>query len=834
MRPGTAMRCRIVAGGVALIIAIAASAAYDGWRLHEQIMASTERELGNLANALSEQAARSLQAIDMLLRDTAAWYEFGGRGMDSAALQDGLAARVAGVSQVSVLTIVDAQGMQRYRSRQTGEPMADVSDRSYFISQRDAVDRGMYIHEPIVTRTERLPALVVSRRLQGPRGEFDGVVTAAVTLLQIQQMYSAIDLGSGSTLLMTTSNGSPVVRQPPVEGLARIEFPKLVALRGGTLVDHSIGPVDGRRKLISVVGVGSWPLLLGITLDEEQALMPWHDAMRSALVRTAVLSVLAVVTILGLLQQLRRLEMGELALRKSEQRYAMVLDAANEGHAEWNIETGETFASERWRALHKIDDPMIDSAAAIAHTVQLHPDDRELVKEAMEEHLGGKTPAIEIEYRVRMAPGDDEAAWHWIHARARCVFSEDGVPQRLFCAASDVSARKAAEAERARLQARLLQTQRLEALGTLAGGIAHDFNNVLGVILGFSEMAERQVEPGGAAQASVQRVLQAAARARLLVRRILDFSRRGVSERVPVNVQAVVEEVIAMLAPTLPSGLTLGQRMESGNAATRCDATQLHQVVMNLCTNAVYAMNDCGALEISSRCVDVAEGRCVFQGELHAGRYVCVEVADTGHGIPDHLKARIFDPFYTTRRAGQGTGLGLSVVHGIVSDIGGAIDVADRVEGGTLITVWLPQAGEALRPPPAIEADWPQGDGQTVMVVDDEDALVALAEEGLAGLGYEPVGYRSCEAALRAFAADPDRFDAVVCDVMLPGMSGTELARRLRAMRSHIPIILVSGNVSEAIENLAREGTATAVLHKPISLRDLAQCLAGKCGLHFI
>jgi len=828
MTSGLSIRRRIVAGGVALIAAFVASAGFDGWRLHEQIMSGSERELGNLANALSAQALRSLQAVDVLLRDTAAWYEAGGRDTDPATLENMLATRVVGVSQVSVLTIVGADGRQRQRSRRTGEPLADVSDRPYFTRQRESRDLGMYINDPIITRTERLPSLVVSRRLEGLGGRFDGVVAATVTLLQIQQMYSAIDLGPGSALLLTTQDGKLVVRQPPIEGMEQSEFPELAALNGGTLVDHATSPLDKRRKLVSVVGVGNRPLMLAITRDEEQALKPWYDEMRSAVVRTALLSLLVVITMLWLLRQVRRQELGELALRASEQRYAMVLDAANEGHGEWNLETGAVFASERWRALHRIDDPAIASAAAVAAAVPLHPDDRAGVQAAIDDHLSHRTPAIEIEYRVRIGPGDDDAAWRWIHARGRCVFGADGKPQRLFCASSDVSARKAAETERGRLQARLQQTQRLEALGTLAGGIAHDFNNVLGAILGFGEMAQRQVEPDGAARRSVDRVLQAAARARLLVRRILDFSRRGVAERVPVNVLAVIDEVVAMVAPTLPSGLALRLQLESGNAATSGDPTQLYQVVMNLCTNAVYAMGESGTLEISARCVDVAQERALFQGELRAGRYICVEVADTGRGIPEHVKARIFDPFFTTRSGGEGTGLGLSVVHGIVGDVGGAIDVVDRPAGGTSIAVWLPQVGEAPRPLPAIDADWPQGDGQAVMVVDDEEALVELAEEVLAGLGYEPIGYPSCEAALAAFEADPQRYDAVLSDVMLPGMSGTEFARRVHARRPELPIVLVSGNVGAAVEQQLRDGTVAAVLHKPIALRELAQCLAAQ------
>jgi signal transduction histidine kinase/ActR/RegA family two-component response regulator len=821
------MRWPIIAAGAALIAAITASAAYDGWRLHEQVMSASERELGNLSNALAEQAARNLQAVDVLLRDTASWYETSGRASGPAAVRQSLASRVVGVSQVSVLTIIDAEGMQRYRSRETGEPLASVADRPYFTVQRQTPDAGMYINEPVVTRSERQASLVVSRRLSGPGGEFDGVVSATVTLQQLQQMYSAIHLGEGSALLLTTQNGQLIVRQPPADGVETQRFPDLVALKGGNLVDHSVSPIDGRLKLIAVVGVGSRPLMLAITRDQQEALEPWYDEMQSAAVRTAVLSLLVVLTIAVILRQLRRLERGEQALRQSEQRYAMALDAADEGHGEWNVKSGAVFASERWRLLHRVDDGQVDTAAAVKRAVPIHPDDRAAVRAAIAEHLAGRSPAIEIEYRVRSGAGDDddETAWRWIHARGRCVFDAQGTAQQLFCAASDITARKSAEAERGRLEARLQQTERLEALGTLAGGIAHDFNNVLGAILGFGEMAQLQTEAASPVRRNIEQVLQAGARARLLVRQILDFSRRGVAEQAPVHVQAVIDEVVTMLAPTLPAGLPLQTRLEAGNAAVLGDATQLYQVVMNLCTNAVYAIGERGLLEIAARRADVAEGRSLLQGDLQAGAYVCIEVADSGSGIPPDVKARMFDPFYTTRRGAGGTGLGLSVVHGIVGDMGGAIDVADREGGGTSITIWLPVAGDADPPLPAIDADWPQGAGQTVMVVDDEAALIELAEEVLAGLGYEPVGYASCEAALAAFEADPDRFDAVLSDVTLPGMHGDELAERLHGLRPQLPVILVSGNIGAATLERARAANVASVLHKPLALRELAECL---------
>lgn len=825
MKSSERLRRLIIAGGVLLIAAFAGSAAYDGWRLHQQIMSANERELGNLANALAAQGARSLQAVNVLLRDTATWYQLSGAQLPPEAIEAALASRTVGVSQVSVLTVVDASGRQRYRSRETGQALADVSDRPYFLAQRDNADAGLYINEPIVTRTERIPGLVVSRRLETPDGTFGGVVTAIVTLQQLQAMYSAIQLGKGSALLMTLKDGTIIMRQPAVPGAQEpMKLPELAALQGGPLVARVVSPMDHRPKLVATVGVGNQPLLLAVTRDEEVALRPWYDEMWSGGIRTLLLSILIVLTIAAVLRQLRRLERGEQALRQSEERYAMAMEAANEGHAEWNIPQDTVFASDKWRALHGIETkaPVASFSDLMRHTT-LHPDDAPAVKTAVDDHLAGRTPAIELEYRVRHPDGE----WRWIHARGRCLLDGKGAPVRLFCAATDVSARKEAESYKAGLEARLAQTQRLEALGTLAGGIAHDFNNILGAILGFGEMAQQHAQAGSALRRHIDRVMQGGARARLLVRRILDFSRSGIVERVPVGMQGIVEEAIAMLAPSLPSGLRVAARLEAADAAVMGDATQLYQVVMNLCTNAVQAMGDAGTLELSLQRVDLPHPKSLLQGDLGAGAHVCLQVEDTGGGIAPEVLRRMFDPFFTTKKVGEGTGLGLSVVHGIVSDLGGAIDVVTRQGRGTAVSVWLPVAGGSAPLQPRATADWPRGHGEVVMVVDDERPLIELAEEILAGLGYEPVGFASSESALRAFEADPRRFDAVLTDEMLPGMPGSEFARRLLSVRPALPVILMSGNVGAALEERVRKLGGVALLHKPLGLRELAECLAG-------
>jgi signal transduction histidine kinase/CheY-like chemotaxis protein len=397
-----------------------------------------------------------------------------------------------------------------------------------------------------------------------------------------------------------------------------------------------------------------------------------------------------------------------------------------------------------------------------------------------------------------------------------------GAPHALGMA-RDITAQKRAEAERARLEGQLLQAKKLEAIGTLAGGIAHDFNNILSAALGYGEMAQKEAPAGTPLKRHVEAVMSAALRAKSLVARILAFSRSGMGERVPVHVQSVVGEALDLVAASLPAHVRLERALEAGNAAVLGDATQIHQVVMNLCANGAQAMKAPGTLSVS---LDVVErgASMAATSALARGRYVRLRVRDTGSGIPPHLVERIFDPFFTTKGVGVGTGLGLSLVHGIVTDLGGGIDVESEPGKGAAFTVYLPWC-DAVAAPATLEQAIARGAGETILLVDDEEPLVRLGEEMLASLGYEPVGFTSSAAALEAFRATPERFHAVLSDETMPEMTGCELAKAIRALRPEIPIVLMSGFVSPALTARARELAIVDVLSKPLVERDIARGL---------
>jgi PAS domain S-box-containing protein len=814
------LRLWIVIVGVLVIAAFAGSSAYHLWRSYHEAIAATHRELGNMAKTLAEQAEGSLRLVDLLLRETATWYA-NERPVPSTAADARLVTRVAGLPQVREVRIVDEHGIPRFRSRELPGDDAALSDRPYFIAHRDHPGLGVVLSDPLITQIERRPAIVMARRLEKSDGTFDGVVQAVVDLEEFQRVYQAIDLGQGSAINLLRDDGTLFVRQPPFPQTVGKKFPEMIAPASetGGLVLHTM---DRQPRFVGIANVRDFPLVVAVSRDKNTALERWRGEAWQVGARTLVLVLLGTASIIALVYQLRRVEVGERALRQSEERYALAMEGANEGHFDWNFENGSSFMSPQMKLLHgRAADAPVTTREAWLATVDIHRDDVARIETALRDHFEGRSDRFETEYRVRHPDGE----WHWLQVRGRCMRDASGKVQRFTGSAIDVTARKNAEAEKGRLEIQLRQSQKLEAMGTLAGGIAHDFNNILGAILGYGELAQKAAAEGSAVRRYLDNVMHAGGRAKALVERILAFSRSGMGERGPINVQGVIEETLELLAASLPPGVSLTKRLEAGDAAIVGDATQLHQVAMNLCTNALQAMKNGGVLEVVLDRADVAQSRRLSHGNLAAGTYVRLSVGDTGSGIPPDVLDRMFDPFFTTRGAGEGTGLGLSLVHGIVADLGGAIDVRTDLGRGTTFTIWLPTAGEAVVRSAEVTAELPHGHGQTVMIVDDEKPLVALSEEILAELGYEPVGFSSSTAALEAFREAPRRFDIVLTDETMPELIGTDLARQIRLLRSDIPIVLMSGYSGPQLLERARAIGIREVLRKPLQSKDIAECL---------
>jgi len=444
-----------------------------------------------------------------------------------------------------------------------------------------------------------------------------------------------------------------------------------------------------------------------------------------------------------------------------------------------------------------------------------HPDDVEKANAELDRlSEGHKTSHFEIRLRAK------DGSYHWI---AWTAVPDSG---RIYAMGRDVTWRKQTEDEMLDMEQRLRRAQRLEAMGAMAGGIAHDFNNILGAIVGYGEMVLRTARPGTRLRRDVDAIMSAGERGRALIDRILSFSRSGVGERVPVHVESVVLEVLDQLAAKLPENVSIVPQLRAGRAAILGDATQVHQVVMNLVNNAVHAMPLGGALGVvlKTRRCDVAQPAMV--GLVAPGDYIVLEVSDTGTGIAPEVLEHMFDPFFTTKEVGVGTGLGLSLVHGIVMSVRGAIDVATELGKGSTFSVYLPRKGDADEAREDEDQPLPLGDGQRVLIVDDEESLVRLAGDTLEELRYVPIGFTSSTRALQAFADNPSDFDAILTDERMPGVSGSMLISEVRRISPSIPIVLMSGFLGAAATRRVRDLGASDVLRKPLLARDLATSLA--------
>jgi signal transduction histidine kinase/CheY-like chemotaxis protein len=381
------------------------------------------------------------------------------------------------------------------------------------------------------------------------------------------------------------------------------------------------------------------------------------------------------------------------------------------------------------------------------------------------------------------------------------------------------------ERERRQLQQELGAAQRVEALGFLAAAVAHDFNNVLTAIVGYAELARESTLSDPHAERHIERLLAATERARMLVRRVLTFDPHRSLQYLPVHVEPIVQEVAEQLRTTLPRPLKLEVEEMQGTSIILGDATEVYQVALNLGTNAVHAMPNGGTLRISLTEMEIESPHAVTLGRLDVGRWVALTIADGGVGMSVTQMSSMFEPFYTTRQAGQGTGIGLAVVRNIILRMNGALDVDSRLEGGTRMTAYWPALSAPMVTGPG-GAVTPAGAGETIMVVDDEPELVALTEDLLASLSYEPVGFSDARAALEALQKDPARFHAVLTDERMQPLRGLDLAAEIQKLRPGLPIILMTGHRDEELDRRAAAVGIVEILDKPLRINTLRSALA--------
>lgn len=510
---------------------------------------------------------------------------------------------------------------------------------------------------------------------------------------------------------------------------------------------------------------------------------------------------------------LASLEKQSAVLRESEERYRLLTENSTNYVSEVDAQLRIQYISPNCRELG------YESSELVGRNLVdfIHAEDWPAIAPKLQQSA---TSSI---YRFRLKDG----AWRWLESSSQSFITSNGDERRVVVS-RDITDRMQAEEEKAKLEAQLRQAQKMEAIGTLAGGIAHDFNNILASIIPYTQLAIEDLKGNSEASECLREVLKATDRAKGLVQQILAFSRKQPPQHALVRLQPLLKEGLKLIRSALPSSLEIVTHIDDAVPAVTADPSQIHQVLMNLCTNAAHAMKDRpGRLEVALGTFAVDEDFSLQFPDLRPGQHVKLTVTDNGRGIENELLKRIFDPFFTTKSPGEGTGLGLSVVHGIVKAHQGAVQVYSRVGEGSSFNIYLPASNAA----PDLVAEHvhsapPRGRGQHILFVDDETPICLTAQRILNRLGYHATVFSEPEKALEHFKSQPDHFDLVMTDLTMPRMTGLFLAGEISRLRPGLPILLTSGYIGLTSSEEMKRANIREVIAKPLAAATYAEALS--------
>jgi len=513
-------------------------------------------------------------------------------------------------------------------------------------------------------------------------------------------------------------------------------------------------------------------------------------------------------------QDIRKRKRAEKALQQAEEKYRSIFENAAEGIFQAAPQGYYRSANSAMARIYGYDSPeeLIREVKDISGQLLL---DQNRFNELMGMlKLRGAINNLETQICRK------DGSTRWVSINVHAVRDEDG---SLLCyegTMMDMTEKKA-------LEAQLLQSQKMEAVGCLAGGVAHDFNNILMAIIGYAEMALYKVTENNPLYHDLDQILKAGARATDLVKQILAFSRQTEQERRPLQVVPLIKEALKLIRSSIPSTIDIAQQLvvPEGQDIILADPTQIHQVLMNLCTNSSYAMRtEGGVLTVHLSVIDADDHFVLRYPGLKPGSYLRLAVSDTGQGIDEAIKGRIFDPYFTTKSPGEGTGLGLAVVHAIVKSHNGAIGAESERGKGSTFQVFLPRIEERI-PTTAVPREALPTGNERVLFIDDEKTLVDLAQEMIKSLGYSVKTETNSRQALQTFLAAPQTFDLIITDMTMPGLTGSALAQEILAIRPDIPVILCTGFSDLINEKKAKEIGIREFIMKPFTTTKLAKAM---------
>jgi two-component system cell cycle sensor histidine kinase/response regulator CckA len=632
-----------------------------------------------------------------------------------------------------------------------------------------------------------------------------GTPGAEEAALRTQRLYQALLENSHDSIALLSADGRTVFHSPALTRQLGFTAPELVGHHHGELV-HPDDLWRAEQAWSAVAAGSAMPGSLRLRLRHRNGGWRVLDISASRFVDDNSTDVFVVLNLRDVTDVVTATE----ALRENERRLALAFEAASMGVAEFHFATGRVVFSTGFVRLLGYE------PGTVPHTWEwflehVHAEDRSAVQSAFEIATAGEA-IEEIQYRVVQRDG----TVRWWSGRARIVAEGGMAPARVIGFVTDITERKI-------LEEQMRHALKLEAIGRLAGGVAHDFNNLLTVITGYAETLAAAIEPSDPKLADVGEIRRAAERAAVLTQQLLAFSRKQVLRPEVVDASEIVRDVAGMIARLIGSGIELTVAVGDEPRRVTADRGQIEQVLLNLAVNARDAMPDGGVLELKTQLVTVTERDAERLYPMRPGRYVMLSVVDTGTGMTPEVRARAFEPFFTTKGPGEGTGIGLASVYGIVKQSGGFVFIDSELGRGSRFDIYLPHTEAPVHAAQETAGAAAPDEATTLLLVEDYRPVRDLARKVLTRHGYRVLTAPSAEEALTLAREFAGRIDVLVTDIVMPGLSGQELVRRLRDVRPGVATIYMSGYTGDTLDGLGLQDQGAEFLQKPFTPASLAQ-----------
>ncbi|MCW9046234.1 MAG: ATP-binding protein [Alphaproteobacteria bacterium] len=825
------LRRRLNLFAVGTVASIIMVAGISSWQDHVNTIAWTERHIQSLAGNLAEHAARSLDAVNLTLLTVKKQAERDRKETPRTAqvIIKEFKDYIAELPQIRGMILTDANGIIRYTERKKSIGM-DIHDRKYFKYLKDTPNAGLYIGKPLKGRTTDNWFFSTSRQIVKPDGSFDGITMALVKQEYFNDVYKRVEEEQGVSSAYVTDKGLIFATSPKFTvGLDPVYGQVIDFIGKDEEGDKESGSFqlmlfdENFERLVSYAKVPSFPIYIVTSIPVDKALVPWN-ARSTYLFMLVVVSLGVLLGLVSILKiHLQKRKEAETALFLSEQRYRDVVESSSDWVWECDADLKFTYFSERYKKVTGMDPEQFIGTVRGVYAKEGEG------SESFKKHFSDMKAEKTFRDFIYEATFPNGRHFHF-KASGRPIYDVDGTFIGYRGIGTDITEQTQIDLENKNLEKQLRHSQKMETIGRLTGGIAHDFNNILNPIVGFSEILGTKLPKDSKEHEWVGRISAASHRAINLIKQIMTMSRQGESTAEPTNLQQVVSEALGLLKSVIPKTIKIHEEILGTCRPILADPAQMHQTVMNLCTNASQAMEEKGGeLSVVLEEFDVDDSFANHRVDLQPGTYVRLSISDTGYGMDEAIKEKIFEPFFTTKENGKGTGLGLATVHGIVRSHGGCINVYSELGHGSTFQVYLPVVeGEGIVA--VAEEALFKGRGERVLVVDDEVENVDMLLTMFSAMGLDPTGVTSSLEALDKIKADPNFFDVVITDQTMPGMIGSQLVEFILDVRSDLPIVMVTGFSATIDSERAKEIGVAEYLTKPLTRMRMSKALQNILG----